>query len=152
MTSHSIDKYLQRYHLPNLVNCIENVFTAFSCILNPDHPANMTMKSIFPVTRYARCYSRYEDQYSDVSGQPLYMLMSSMQASQMAMSQATASLANIGTWSAISASNLFKIALEMQIISEDSCVVQVIAESTESKTEILLVLIKMITLLNVRKK
>jgi hypothetical protein len=70
----------------------------------------------------------------------------------MAMSQATASLANIGTWSAISASNLFKIALEMQIISEDSCVVQVIAESTESKTEILLVLIKMITLLNVRKK
>lgn len=85
------------------------------------------MQSRWPVERYARCCARYQDQYSDVHGDPLYMLMGCMEASQAVMSPSAASLVNTGLWSAISVTDLVDLAAELHVHAADACTISVVA-------------------------
>ncbi|PJF18196.1 Serine 3-dehydrogenase [Paramicrosporidium saccamoebae] len=74
-----------------------------------------------PVERYSRCYPRYEEQYSDVGGEPLYMLMPSMQASQSQMFQ---TVAHSNLWTAIAESESVKVNWEMTVATTDAVTLQ----------------------------
>ena len=77
--------------------------------------------------RYARCYHRYEEQYSDVNGRPLYALMPMMHAQATtqqqtsAFSQHVSAIVHAGTWTAIPASEDLKLYLDISIESATSC-------------------------------
>jgi hypothetical protein len=118
-----------------------------SCINTAMNSCNGFMLISLPIERYSRCYPRYEEQYSDVGGEPLYMLMPSMQASQSPMSQTPISqmpqtpisqapllrapifqtVAHSNLWTAIAASESVKINWEMTVATTDAISIQVTA-------------------------
>ncbi len=89
------------------------------------------MISSWKIQRYSRCYTRYEDQYSDIDGNPLYSIMASMQGTQMAMSQSAASVASSGIWTALSASDRISLKIDIQVEASNSVGIQVSSQAED---------------------
>lgn len=89
------------------------------------------MESRFEVSRYCRSYPNHEEQYSDAHGRPLFSLIPTMeQASQLCnLSQAAATIAHCGTWSAISRSARVTLSLILRVLTHEDCEFSIQASS-----------------------
>lgn len=96
------------------------------------------MRAVFPVERYARCYPRDEQQYSDVYGRPLYTLIPSMQASQTS-TLTNPSLPHTSTWTALRTSESIKIQIELYVLSVEECSIKVHAQASTTDVDFTLV-------------